>query len=338
MRNFKKIILHSLLLLVFVGILLVMSMAPYFYGEAYYYQDYKVRKSLSGQLDTLIVGSSHALRSVKPTVLNKELGVKSYNLSSPVMSMYGRYVLLEKEIKRNPIKTVYMELSYNVMTLNRENAGIEGDLYILGRLDNLVERIKFSNETFTKSEYEKIFTDSIQRSKYAIENLGEDVIVQDETYGYLPLTSNNYSLTLEEKKAVLNTASLDTTIKKENLEYFEKIMNLCKKNDIKVVLIVTPVIEKMILKYINMDEIFSQYRELGIKYNCEYYDFNLDKKRADLYSEENSFFDGAHMSDEGAEIFSKRLSEIITKVKNNEDVSNEFYDTYEEIKKTIIAN
>ena len=98
MRNFSKIITHSLLLVTFVFILLVASMAPYFYGETYYYQDYRVRKSLSGTLDTLIIGSSHALRSVKPTILNEELNIKSYNLSSPLMSMYGRYVLLKKEI------------------------------------------------------------------------------------------------------------------------------------------------------------------------------------------------------------------------------------------------
>ena len=43
-------------------------------------------------------------------------------------------------------------------------------------------------------------------------------------------------------------------------------------------LIVTPISENAIIKYKNYDEIFSQYKELANKYDCEYYDFNLDKK------------------------------------------------------------
>ena len=87
MHSFKKIILHSLLLLLFVVVLLALFMTPYFYSETYQYQDYKVRKSFSETLDTLIVGSSHALRCVKPTVLNKELNLNSYNISSALMNL-----------------------------------------------------------------------------------------------------------------------------------------------------------------------------------------------------------------------------------------------------------
>lgn len=336
MHNFKKIILHSLLVILFVVMLLALSMAPYFYGEKYYYQDYKVRESLSGNLDTLVVGSSHALRSVKPTVLNEELNVKSYNLSSPLMSMYGRYVLLEKEVQRNPIKTVFIELSYNAMILDRENLGLEGDLYLLGRLDNTVERLKFSKNAFTIKEYGKVFGDTIQRSKYALSRPSNAKIAQYETYGYLPVPTKDQTLKPETRAKILNSESLDTKIKKENLECFNNFINLCKENDIRIVLIVTPVTEMMILKYDNMDDMFSQYVDLALEYNCEYYDFNLDKKRNQLYSEETSFFDITHMSDDGAEIFSTRLSEIIKKVDEGEDVSNEFYKSYDELKQIIL--
>lgn len=336
MNNFRKIILHTLLLLLFVVMLLVGFMAPYFYGEKYYYQDYKVRKSLSGEIDTLIVGSSHALRSVKPTVLNKELNIKSYNLSSPLMSMYGRYVLLKKEVERNPIKTVYLELSYNALTLDRASLGFEGDLYVLGRLENIIERLKFSKKAFTSNEYTKVFSDTIQRSTYALSKFSNETIVQYETYGYLPVETKAQSLTLEEKNTIFNTEKIDTDIKKENLEYFNKFIKLCKEKEIRIVLIVTPVTEKMILPYENNDELFSQYIDLAKKNNCEYYDFNLDKKRTELYSEELSYYDSTHMSDYGAETFSIRFSEIIKKVNEGKDVSDEFYESYDKLKETIL--
>lgn len=333
MHNFKKIILHTALLIFFVIIILICSTLPYFWGESYYYQDYKVRTSLSGKLDTLVIGSSHALRSIKPTVLNEKLNTKAYNLSSPLMSMYGRYVLLEKEINRNPIKTVYLEISYNALTLDRKTLGLEGDLYVLGRFDNVFERINFFTNAFTPDEYRKVLSDIIVRSKnsFSIHN----TIEQYKTFGYLSMPSNNQLLSDEVKEKVKNTKVLDTKIKEESLNYFDKIIKLCKNNDIRVIFVVTPVTERMILEYSNLDDIFSQYIDLAKEYNCEYYDFNLDKHRKKLYSEESSFYDNTHMSDSGAEIFSNRLTEIIEDVDRGNNVSNYFFNSYTELKKIL---
>ena len=333
MHNFKKIILHTALLIFFVTIILICSTLPYFWGESYYYQDYKVRTSLSGKLDTLVIGSSHALRSIKPTVLNEKLNTKAYNLSSPLMSMYGRYVMLEKEINRNPIKTVYLEISYNALTLDRKTLGLEGDLYVLGRFDNVFERINFFTNAFTPEEYRKVLSDIIVRSKnsFSIHN----TIEQYKTFGYLSMPSNNQLLSDEVKEKVKNTKVLDTKIKEESLNYFDKIIKLCKENDIRVILVVTPVTERMILEYSNLDDIFSQYIDLAKEYNCEYYDFNLDKNRMKLYSEESSFYDNTHMSDSGAEIFSNRLTEIIEDVDRGNNVSNYFLNSYTELKKIL---
>lgn len=330
MHNFKKIILHTILLIFFVIIILICSTLPYFWGESCYYQDYKVRTSLSGKLDTLVIGSSHALRSIKPTVLNEKLNTKAYNLSSPLMSMYGRYVMLEKEINRNPIKTVYLEISYNALTLDRKTLGLEGDLYVLGRFDNVFERINFFTNAFTPDEYKKVLSDVIVRSKNSF--FTHNTIKQYETFGYLPVPSNNQLLSDETKEKIKNTNSLDTKIKEESLNYFDKIIKLCKRNNIRVILVVTPVTEKMILEYNNLDDIFSQYIDLAKEYNCEYYDFNLDKNRVKLYSEETSFYDDTHMSDSGAEVFSNRLTEIIKKVDEKKDITNEFYNSYSEVK------
>lgn len=330
MHNFKKIILHTALLVFFVIIILICSTLPYFWGESYYYQDYKVRTSLSGKLDTLVIGSSHALRSIKPTVLNEKLNTKAYNLSSPLMSMYGRYVMLEKEINRNPIKTVYLEISYNALTLDRKTLGLEGDLYVLGRFDNAFERINFFKNAFTTDEYKKVLSDVIVRSRNSF--FTHNAIKQYETFGYLPMPSNNQSLSDETKEKIKNTKLLDTKIKEESLNYFDKIIKLCKRNNIRVILVVTPVTEKMILEYNNLDDIFSQYIDLAKEYNCEYYDFNLDKNRVKLYSEETSFYDNTHMSDSGAEVFSNRLTEIIKKVDEKKDITNEFYNSYSEVK------
>lgn len=335
MRNFSKVLFHSLIVLLFVIVMLFLSTLPYFCGETYYYQDNKVRKQLAGKIDTIAIGSSHALRSIKPTILNKKLNIKAYNLSSPLMSMFGRYTLLKKEISRNQIKTLIFEISYNALTLDKETLGYEGDLYVLGRLDNYLERIKFVKGAFSPSEYIKVLSDTLDRSRNSLKKHNTE-LEQYKTYGYLPVMSNDKSLSSNDKRKILNTQSLDVEIRKDNLKYLDKIMKLCKKNNIRVILVVTPVTEEMILTYDNMDELFSKYVDLAKKYECEYYDFNLDKKRAQLYSEKTSFFDVTHMSDEGADIFTNRLGEIINKVNLNENVTKEFYHSYDTLKKTIL--
>ena len=336
MHNFKKIVIHTLLLLLFTILLLIAFVTPYFKGQSYYYQDYKVRKSLSGKIDTLIIGSSHALRSVNPTVLNEQLDITSYNLATPLMSMYGRYALLKKEIERNPIKTVIIDVSYNAMTLDRKSLGFEGDIYVLGRFDNIYERINFFFKAFSFDEYTKVLSDTIKRSKYTIENPATKEPSQYTSYGFIPVRTNDQTLTLDGKKAILNTKSFDTVMKKENLDYFNDMIELCKNNNIRVILVVIPVTEKMILRYDNNDEVFSQYAALAKKYDIEYYDFNLDKKRTELYSEKESFFDPSHLSGSGASIFSNRLAEILKQISEKKDVSKDFYDNYEQLKEAIL--
>lgn len=333
MHNFSKIILHSLLLIIYVIVLLFCYTLPYFHGESYGYQDYKVRKELSGSIDTIVIGSSHALRSVKPTILNEKMNIHSYNLSSPLMSMYGRYTLLKKEIKRNPVKTIYLELSYNSLMIDKYNLGYEGDLYVLGRLDNTFERLDYFKNAFTKDERKRVISDTIKRTNHSIIEKG--TVVQYETLGYLPVPSNDLSVSKEELSNISDTLTFDTNIREESLNCFKKIISLCKENNVQIIIIVTPITEKMLVEYSNFDEVFSQYINLAQKYDINYYDFNLDKKRNELYDEKTSFYDESHMSDSGAEIFSNRLSKIMIDTDNGLDVSGEFFDSYKTFKEIL---
>lgn len=340
MHNFKKIVLSSLLLMFFVIGLLFGFMAPYFYGNYYNYQDNEIRKSLSGKLDTLIIGSSHALRAFKPNVINDKLGWNSYNMASPLMSMYGRYTLLRKEVERNPIKNVIIEVSYNAMTIDRTSLGLEGDIYVLGRLDNFKERINFITNDFNKDDYSKIFSDTLQRSanswKHMILGYNKETLVNQ--YGYLPVPKNDLSFSFEVAKKINNSKYYTTEFLKENLNYLDKIMILCKENNIKVIMVVTPISDLSILEYVNHEEIFSQYIDLAKKYNIEYYDFNLDKKRLELYPEDLAFYDYTHLSDDGAEVFSNRFAEIMNNKKKGQQIEKEFVDSYDMVKENILRS
>ena len=119
MKNFKKACKTTVLFLLILVILSASVMGLFFQSESYFYQDYRERDELAGTLDTLILGSSHGLRAFVPEIMDKKLGVNSYNLAGSLMTMQGKYEMLRTEADRNPVKTVILEMAASSLTRNR---------------------------------------------------------------------------------------------------------------------------------------------------------------------------------------------------------------------------
>ncbi len=325
-----------MLLILTVASMLHGITAPYFYGNNYSYQDREVRASLSGELDTLILGSSQSLRGIMPSVLDEKLGVSSYNLASPLMTTHGRLMLLKKELERNPVKNVIIELSYNAMTLER-SVLFEGDLYMLGRLDTAFERLSFFSDAFKSGEYRKVFSDALVRSETAWKNKLDGKTsrpFQYETHGYNPIGSNDQSV--EDVQSILDTKKHETVFNESDLANIKEIIELCRENELNVAVIVTPNSERMLLEYSNFQDVSSQYAALAERYGCDYYDFNLDKLRTNLYSDATDFFDISHLSSSGAPVFTARLAEILSIAETGGDVSAQFFNNYSEARSEIL--
>ena len=113
MRNFKRILKTVSLFLAVIIVLSVVFGALYLRGENYDYQDYRERDALAGELTMLINGASYVMYGIDPDVLDAYLGanVHSYNLTTSMLTLEGRYALLKKELERNPVKTVILEVS-----------------------------------------------------------------------------------------------------------------------------------------------------------------------------------------------------------------------------------
>ena len=110
MHSFKKAMKSSMIFLILLTICTETIVYPYFHSETYHYQDGYVREELQGTLDFLICGASQAQRGISPMILDQKLGCNSYNIASPLMTLHSRYYMLEKELERNPVKTVIIEL------------------------------------------------------------------------------------------------------------------------------------------------------------------------------------------------------------------------------------
>lgn len=329
MHNFRKALVTSVLFVLCVIMLSACVIAPYFNTEAYPYEDAALRKSYSGTLDTLYLGSSHAYRAFQPVCIDEKLGTHSYNLSYSMMTMQGRYALLQKELERNPVTTVYLEVSYNALTRDRDREGPEGDIYLLGRFDNVFERVKYFFSALRLDEYGSVYYDMLDRGTYAIAHRSASA-VPSGTRGYGPLESKDQSLSAQDYRALYHTQSVTTAIYAENERYLRKCIELCQDRGIRVVLVVTPIAAQTVCKFDNLDVINGYYLALCEEYGLAFYDFNLLKDRPTLLSEKTSFFDATHLSEEGARIFSETFAEVVSAAARGDSVRERFYASYAE--------
>ncbi len=331
MHNFKRALGMTLAFLLCVVIATAVIVEPYFHSETYYYQDIKVRKQLSGQLDALICGSSHAFKAFVPQILDDELGWNSYNLAGSMMTMHGRYALLKKELERNPVSTVVIELSFNALTRNRDTEGPEGDLYLLGRLDTPLERAEFFFSAMRLNEYGRVYYDTLNRGITSWKKWIRDEqepLIQYQTKGFIPVPANDFSLTQEDYNALHYTASFDTEIYEENMEYLEKIFDLCEKKNARVIMVTTPIAEINTCQYDNLDVFREWYVEIAQEHDCVFYDFNLLKEKDSLFPSDTAFYDPLHLSESGSQTFTTTFSDILKRADAGEDVSSLFYLSY----------
>lgn len=332
MRSFKRTLWKAAAFLLSVFVISEIIVEPYFQNEVYHYQDAAVRDSMAGTLDFLICGSSQSYRGIVPQVLDEKLGCNSYNLSTSRMTMAGRYELLKKELNRNPVKTVIIDLSYNTLTRDRAEEGPEGDLYQLGRYPNLFERMGYFFRHFQLNEYARTYYDTMNRGIKSWDHLlrGEGLRGSSGKYQNKGWQAGECNPIPPLERGEKHTKQLPTEALPENLSYLNKILRLCKEKNIQVILVTLPIPERITLQYNTdgFDSIYSNYKTISQTWGIPFYDFNLLQGKTKRFADETAFYDEYHMSLEGGWSFTDFLADVLLRAQAGEDVSGLFYDSY----------
>lgn len=336
MHNFKQALKTTLCFLLTISVISFGLMELYFESANYYYQDGKAREELSGTIDYLISGASHGMRAFNTPSIDEALHVNSYNLCGSRMTMKGRYDILKEELERNPVRTVIVEVSYDAMSRDRKEEGPEGDIYVLGRTKGISKRLGFFASSFYPSEYPRMYYDTLSRGCYGIIcGLHRQFrTTQTETIqGYYPYSDSEPNLGVPElNDSLYDSAAFDTNVIDYNKEYLDKILDLCEEHGAKVVLVTTPLSEYTIYRCSNLDVFYDYYCELAEERGIEYYDFNLLKNKNELFSDDISFYDEAHLNNTGADTFTSVFCDTLSRADKGEDVKADFYTSYQEKK------
>ena len=316
MNHFKKALIVSTIFLLIIVIVSIFLIHLYMNSDDGSY-DRNLRSELEGKLDFLIVGASHSIRAFKPCVIDEKLDCNSYNLSGSQICFRDRELLLSNELRRNKIKTVIIELSFNA--LSRPTSDIEGEMYFVPRLDSAINRITYyiKNIDFYNWDlpYSYYISGGVSALARRIRNQNNSSHT-DSSFdkGYIPNKSVDLTISHNEISELLNSKSNDSFINQDSLITLEKMIDESKQNGAQVYITVVPVSNAFIWKTENWIGFEELLKNIGKKNNVTVLDFNLLKNRYDLFDDAYSFYDDYHMSDEGASVFSEEFCKIMEKI------------------------
>ena len=338
MRNFKKAIQNTIIFLLIIIILTLPF--PIFYLE-YSMDNWTAttdiveRNACAGEITTLFLGASHGLKAFIPEIYDNKMNCQSYNLCGTLCTWKGRYALLKEEIERNPIDTVYLEVSFNSLSRNSKTESPEGDLDVIRRLGNRKSKWEYALNSLSLDDWSVayyLYTHngfsavvemySVDRNSKYEESLAKK--------GYLEGETNNLQLSPEEYALQSKTESVSETVYQENLEYLNRIFQLCNDRNIEVIMITAPLSDAMINRVDNLDNVKNIYMEIARENGCDFYDFNLWKDKKTSITDKTGFQDDLHLSALGAENFTTAFAQLMYERKNGIDISKYFYTSYAE--------
>lgn len=332
MRSFKKALLKVLVFILVFSLLCTPSLYAYFkYGSANNnYMPDQLKEE--GKVDFAICGASQSVWGFIPQIIDEKCSVNSFNASSGLISMEGRYFIIKNFIEKNPIKYLVMDFSYNGLIRDNSTDSVEGKLLVLEHLRGK-DRLSYAVKSVKMDEIFQAFYYMFRTGTYTLVNGSENELkVPYRGKGYwgnkdaVDQSGKVYWLS-QEKGTYYPRKPFD--ISDDSAFYLDKIMQLCKEENIKVYFVTTPYPLK-VESIEDRQSTLEAHLALAQKYECTFYDFNIYKNKEILFDDKTSFFDVEHLSTEGAVTLTTELAELI----NNDDKgigkSDKFYNTYYE--------
>lgn len=252
--------------------------------------------------DVIIMGASEAQHSYIPSYLEEQLGMTVYNCGKDGSRFYYQNAMINGILDRYSPKMIIWSLSPNELC-----APSLDDKGRLSQLNPFYYNNNFCREILkTKSKYEPI---KLISSSYSYNSrlfpLMYKIIMPDYQYeygGYSPLYGTQDGL------EIISRNWGGTYDEKVN-EVFECTIERCFQNDVQLVIVFTPRLER------ESHTELTTYRQL--KKTIEKYGVPIIEE---LYHDKelmsiNYFKDNAHLNDEGAKFFNQKLSRILRDLK-----------------------
>jgi len=247
--------------------------------------------------DILIFGTSRATHHYKPEVFERTLGMTCYNAGKDGTQILYHYAVLESVLKRYTPKIIILDISFKDVLETDDNYD-----WLSSLLPYYKKHPEIRPVVDLKSYFEKY---KLLSASYPFNSAiltiakSNGMTSNDEgKKGYLPLEKEwKGPLTAEIHKRPEQIDSI-------KLKYFEKFIGDCKKANITLYVMLSPV-------YIRFDKpsiSLAAISEVCEHYKVPFYDYTTC---AEFLNNPSLFQDRSHMNDKGATIYSEKVAKEI---------------------------
>lgn len=309
------------------------------YGRVLLHELYEQEK-----VDILYCGSSHVSHGIVASVADEMTGKKNFSTGTAAQSIQGTYAILKQAVKKYDIEKVFLEMEFAISTQTppSKRSGFKSDYLVAKYIKD--PKIKFD------------FLTSISKPKYYLNHflpIGKD---KNLTLKPKALASRAKAIatgsyfryewqdddaeyekggTVLDKEFIKNGSFSDTSqygkidIASISDEYFavvEKIIALCKENNIELIFYAMPCTDFYLGEKGNYDEYHALIKDFCKKKGFEFYDFNLAKEQYMNFDDED-FCDDNHFNSSGCYKWTKAFWSFFNSGMTKEDF---FYNSYAE--------
>ncbi len=258
--------------------------------------------------EVIFIGDCEVYANFSPMVMYEKEGIKSYIRGSSQQMIWQSYCILKETLKYEIPKIVV--LNVNSMRYDK-NSDKVSEAYNRLTIDNMKwskEKIEIIKESMTEEETFISYVFPILRyhSRYN-ELTSEDFeyLFKDNQVTYNGFLINKSVKGVTNLPAKRKLASYEFS--KECYEYLDKITELCKENNIKLVLIKAPSVYPYWY-----DEYDAQMKEYSKRHNIDYYNLVEEAENIGLDYSSDTYDGGLHLNLQGATKLSKYFAERLS--------------------------
>lgn len=250
------------------------------------------------EFDVIFFGSSNTYCSFNPLVLWEEKRVKSYVFATQNQPLWATYYYMKDAFKRQKPKIAVLDAL--MLTKHREYYDDGVNYSFADDMPFSVNKLRLVNAAvpiedrfdllFNFTKYHSRWNELTEKD-YTFQRGDE----QDDLRGYVFLEETFPGAVQHDVSGVITTADLY----EKNVEYFEKIVALCREEGVPLMLVKTPN-----NKTTAQEAHYRVIRELAVQSGLQFIDYN------EFYSEigldlSTDFYDKSHLNYKGAEKFTR---------------------------------
>jgi hypothetical protein len=272
---------------------------------------------ISDSIETLVIGDSHTQTALNPALMRGCISM-SYSDENYFFTYYKLKWALEKE---KNIKNVILGFSYHNLSINQENAikertfFLEHEFLLLDDYGKLIVKKK-SNDLFTYFNMKYVY--GLPLNFYNNDHLMINFASDKNEYrvkiwgGYKNMTTANIN-SEQKSKMIEEKNSRNYEVSDLMVEYLRKIIILCEERNVSLYLVNTPIHQLYYERYSEktVKRFSSTADSLKTDGRIKYLDFQW------FLTADSFYYDGEHLNEAGAEIFSKEMQFILDSEEKN---------------------